>query len=425
MNISLLYARSRALFICSFIFYYLICFVISCFPLDKYTKLPDGQFMLLLLGSQCVCVFIAYYVAQLTAYGRPEVEIMHDGINITWKKNFLLGRKPDRKILYSDIRSHERISGIRGGGYVLMGLADGSKMKLYEGLLLIGKVQGFQHFIDELFDAITLYRNQGKPIARQETPAPVARSFVAPVNNSGVVYHTKNSSNLGAFIGFFAILTVLMCFIVIVITIQVPAGPYENIEEGIIIFGGLAAVIFGMVWLLRKAIVQNIEVEVLSDRINVRYTRQPFFDRNQDRTILLNDIVSYKINAYRVKIFMLYLRDGTKFRASLGEFDKSQEFTMMTDAIIAMIEKRNISPATPLPIVRRKTIYEGTSGMVLLVFFSILILAVIIGIIFFPQQHESSDVFRGLGSAVIGLGFIAHILSQRKKKGKEGQGSGQ
>ena len=150
MNISLLYARSRALFICSFIFYYLICFVISCFPLDKYTKLPDGQFMLLLLGSQCVCVFIAYYVAQLTAYGRPEVEIMHDGINITWKKNFLLGRKPDRKILYSDIRSHERISGIRGGGYVLMGLADGSKMKLYEGLLLIGKVQGFQHFIDDV-----------------------------------------------------------------------------------------------------------------------------------------------------------------------------------------------------------------------------------------------------------------------------------
>ena len=325
MNISLLYARSRTLFVCSFIFYYLICFIISCVELDKYTTLPDGKFMLLLLVGQCACVLIAYYLSQLTSYGRPEVEIMYDGINIVWKKNFIMGRRPDRKILYSDIRSYERIGGTRGGGYILMGLADGSMMKLYEGLLLLGRVQGFPHFINELSDAMALYRNQGKPIVRQEMPALVVKSFIAPVNNSGVVYHTKNTSTLGAIIGFFTLFTILMSFAVLAITVQAPDGPYHEMEEWVIIFGGLAIVLAGMVWLMKKAFVQNIEVEVLSDRINVRYVRHPFFDRNRDRTILLSDIASYKINTYQSSIFTLYLKDGTKFKAAIGVYDKTGE----------------------------------------------------------------------------------------------------
>ncbi len=399
------YVRSRGLFIAGFIFYFLVCFVISRFPLSTYSNLPDGRFGLLVLCTEFVVVFVSYYLAQISSKGMLEVVVMQDGLNLVWKKNFLFQSKPDRKIPFSSITAFERICGIPSGGYVLLRMADGPKMKLRQGLFLIGNVADFDHLINDLSRALERYRDGGVSITAQ----PGIRTFPARAGTEGIVYHAKNTSVLAS---------VIMFFVAWISILWVTFGSIESGANLFVVFGGMAVIILALVYMYRNWIRQKLDVELVGDRIIVRYTYKPFFDRVRDREILLSDILSYKVNNYSGSYLTLYLKDGAKFKTAIGPKDNSDEFTRMSDAIIAVIEKKNTSTSLPTNIVRRKTIYEGSSGMIMAVVFTILILAMIVGIFFSPHEHETKDVIYGIGCIFTGLGFVLHIFSIRRKNKK-------
>ena len=220
------------------------------------------------------------------------------------------------------------------------------------------------------------------------------------------VYITRNTSALGSFILFMMLMLAL--FLPMVIFVASP-----GVVTGIIAVAVAAGLIYGAIHTKQK-----IEITVLQDRLLIRYISKPFFDRVQDREILLSEIASYKTASFQGNFFTLYMKEGPKFRIALSTMNNSDSFAPMTDHIIKVIKERNRDGMAE-PIANKGSIYEGRSGIVLIVIAAAAILAFIYAMIFLPDRHSTADTVRGIGIVVTMLGMIAYIISLRYKKKSE------
>ncbi len=399
MNNRIVYIKSVGWFVAWMIIWFIVGGVLSLIPMGLLVDIPDGWFALLMLVLAILVPLGAYYMAQRAAYGRLNVLVMHDGISIIWEKSFLFHRKPEQKILFDDLAGveHSRL------GYLVLKLKDGSRMTMRWRLPMIGTATGFSDLVDDLSTALPQYDKLNMPKVAPALPnEPLETQHIA-----GTIYKVKNTSALAGLIIFFTIMFLLFLFAIVCVI--------ANANLYVIIIA-LLLLIWGVVYLFRKRIPQRMEVQVLEDRIAVQYTYKPFFDRVADREILIDDIASYRVTSYNGFFFTLYLKNGTRFKAGAGDFDDSSELEKMCDAIIALMDRNNASLEKKIPIVRRKTIYEGTSGLVLAVFLAVCVVAMLIGIIFFPNLHNTSDVVRGVGVIVTALGMLFYIISLRRRK---------
>ncbi len=182
---------------------------------------------------------------------------------------------------------------------------------------------------------------------------------------------------------------------------------------------GIVAIVALMIFLFRY-LQQKILVTTKQDTIQVNYLHTPFFESRADMDISINDIASYKFDSFNGVRFILYLKDGRRFRVAMGSIGNTAVAEQMAQHIIAMITAKQESSvdkgAAPM---RRKTYAEGTTGLVLAIVVIVLMIVMAVAIIFFPQNHNSGDTVRGIGVMATCLAFVLHVFNLRRKAKKE------
>ncbi len=230
------------------------------------------------------------------------------------------------------------------------------------------------------------------------------------MTENGKQYRVKNMSNWSTLI--FIVATLFSIFSSMVISIL--------IDESVLslVIGGAIALV--LIVLLFRYLQQQLEITVGTDTIEVRYIHKPFFDSATDMHIAMDEIASYKLDGFNGIRFILYLRDGRKFKIALGRSAKTKPIEEMAEHIILQIAERqlNSNNANPLPY-RRKTYLEGTSGLILAGLASVLIIVMLYSIFFIKEIHKDSDVIRGVGSIVMCVVFIYRVFSLRKNADHE------
>lgn len=217
-------------------------------------------------------------------------------------------------------------------------------------------------------------------------------------------YHVKNISEFSGFGAIIAIV-VLVAYILIVAAFRI---------NGIIFLCGLPVIVLGIFYFFNNIFIQNITITFLSDGMSVKYLRKSFLSSGLDRDILVADIKSFEEIDYKGQSLTLYLKDGAKFRMSVGALDKANDFLKVRDHIMAIIQSTNLAGERE-PIVRRDNQYEGKRGARLAIVFLVLIAPTVAGIFFFPKQHTTKDVVFAVGYLFTMLSYVVYIISLRKK----------
>ena len=159
------------------------------------------------------------------------------------------------------------------------------------------------------------------------------------------IYITRSTSVLASIVACLILIAGILSAIAIL-----TSGP--GIMTSVISLSIIARMIYGI---MRTQ--QKIEVAVLTDRLVIKYLQKPFFDSVHDREILFTDIMSYKLATFNGNFFTLYIKDGSKFKITLGPLNKTGGFTHITYNIISIIENNNKTGAGPV-IVQKESIYE-------------------------------------------------------------------
>jgi hypothetical protein len=195
-------------------------------------------------------------------------------------------------------------------------------------------------------------------------------------------------------------------------------GPNGNSIKAITFILGLVVAVVLMIYLYRY-LLQKIQVTVGQGCIRIHYLRSPFFASSADMDIVPADIASYKFDNFNGARFILYLKDGRRFRAAVGSVGKTAAIEQMAEHIIALItDKRYTQSSATLPA-RRATYAEGTAGLVWAGAAIGVIIAMGIAIIFFPERHKTSDTVRGIGVMFTCLAFVLHVFNLRRKARKK------
>ncbi len=219
-------------------------------------------------------------------------------------------------------------------------------------------------------------------------------------------YRVSNMSNWSAFC--FVLAAPIMLFLSIKIGVQ-----GRSALSFIVALGASAGI---MVFLFRY-LQQKSLVIVSKDGIKISYLHRPFFDGSDDMYVVWDDIASYKFQHFNGVVFSLYLKNGRRFRASKGGIGDSTSILQMAEHIIAIINERSAKhdsrPETKIK--RRKTIAEGNLGLALAIVSMLLIVAMLIGIFYFPEQHNAGDVMRGMAGIAACFAFIFHVYKLRKR----------
>jgi len=232
-------------------------------------------------------------------------------------------------------------------------------------------------------------------------------------------YRITAISGLGVFFAFLLIMFSMLVLVGTVFGIAISAD-FEIIGITISTLVGTGLVIFFIRLLLTKLLAQKISATLMKDGLDIRYLSKPFFDKVRNTYIHISDIKSYKINSHPAPSLTVTLRNNGRIRFAAPNFGDNSQLSMLTEAFSDMVEKREPATSVLSPITRKKTIYEGTSGIVLATFFIGATLAMLYAIIFMPQAHETKDVIFALGIMLSSTGYVLHIFNLRKKK-KAGQ----
>ena len=182
------------------------------------------------------------------------------------------------------------------------------------------------------------------------------------------------------------------------------------------------AIAVGMMIYLYRYLQQKILVIVGQGSICIRYLRSPFFVSASDMDLVPSDVESYKFDNFNGVRFTLYLKDGRRFRVAVGNVGKTEAIEQMAEHIITLLkDKKYTSAIAAAPPRRRATYAEGTTGLVLAIVVIVAMIAMAIAIIFFPENHSSSDTARGIGVMFTCLAFVLHVFNLRRKARKENE----
>ncbi len=225
-----------------------------------------------------------------------------------------------------------------------------------------------------------------------------------PAAPAPVVYYLKNMSTMALSVGMLIALVVPVLYIL--------AGSVL-VKNGIALLCGLPFLAVLIYYLFKNVLMQKMTVTFLGETMCVKYTSKPFFDKESNRTIAANDILSYETIDYKGKSLTVYLKDGGKFRAAKGEIDQANDFSIVSDRIMAMIAARNAIHSLE-PILKKDNIYEGKRGKRLGIVFIVLICLLLAGIFFFPEQHKTKDVVYAVGCIFMMLSYVVYIFSLTK-----------
>jgi hypothetical protein len=215
-------------------------------------------------------------------------------------------------------------------------------------------------------------------------------------------YQVQNMSNWSIFIFVLAVPLSLLVFVGIGVAVD------GSVFSFII---GIVAVVVFMIFLYQY-LQQKILVTVEGEFIRVNYLRSPFFESTFDLDISPSDIESYKFDNFNGVRFILYLKDGRRFKAVVGSIGKTSAIEQMAEHIIALINSGHYSFANTPPK-RRSTYAEGTKGLVLAIVVTVAMIVMGVAMIFFPQNHSSVDTVRGIGVMCTCLAFVLHPNSAR------------
>lgn len=232
-------------------------------------------------------------------------------------------------------------------------------------------------------------------------------------------YLVQNMPNWNAFL---FVLAAPLCIFVFV-------GFLMVIDQPVISFIVGAGACVGIMIFLFRYLQQKIAVTVAPDFIRINYVRKPFYDSTRNLELTYDDIESYKFDDFNGARFVLYLKNGRRFRAAMGSVGNTAAIREMAEHIIALIENRQHSltnAGTGVAPRRRKTYAEGTTGLVLAIIMIILMIAMGIAIVFFQENHKTSDTVRGIGVMFTCLAFVLHVFNLRRKakKGNEVDAAG-
>jgi hypothetical protein len=238
-----------------------------------------------------------------------------------------------------------------------------------------------------------------------------------PIDQSSLVsadstkeYQVQNMSNWSVFI---FVLAAPLSFALAV-------GIASGFDGGAVMFiAGIAASVLLMIYLYHY-LQQTILVTVGQGSINIHYLRSPFFVSTSDMDLVPEDVESYKYDIFNGARFVLYMKDGRRFRAAVGRIGKTETIEQMSKHIIALITDKHYSPAVTSSLPRRRTTYaEGTTGLVLAILVILIMIAMGIGITFFSENHNTSDTVRGIGIMFPCLAFVLYVFNLRRKARKE------
>lgn len=228
-------------------------------------------------------------------------------------------------------------------------------------------------------------------------------------------YRITTISNFAAFIGFLVIMLGIFTILGIAIAVAVSADP-GTFSIVIILVAGVAFAILFIRFLLTRLLAQKLVVTLMKDGVDVRCLYKPFFDRIGNVYIHISDIKSYQVYSHPAPRLTLMLHKGSKLRFAAPNIGDNSQLALFVNDFAQVLERAAGLKGFENPISRKKTIYEGTSGMVIAIFFMVVSIAMLYAILFMPDAHKTKDVIFGLGVIITGLGYVAHIFSLRKKK---------
>lgn len=234
-------------------------------------------------------------------------------------------------------------------------------------------------------------------------------------------YQVQNMSVGSSLIFAFSAIPSIFLFIGIFIAVD-SVVPHVGFVAGFII--GVAAVVCIMIALYRY-LQRKILVTVGPGSIHIHYLPKPFFASKPDMNIVPADVESYKSDYFNGARFRLYLKNGQSFKVAVGSVSKTQRdaIQQMGEHIVAVVTDRQYShsPATTSepPPRRRATYAEGTKGLVLAIIVIAVMIAMVIAIIFFPENHNTGDTVYGIGAMFGGLAFVLRVFTLRSKAKKE------
>jgi hypothetical protein len=222
-------------------------------------------------------------------------------------------------------------------------------------------------------------------------------------------YEVKNMSNWSAFM-FVLAAPFSMLFAMLI---------GSRLHSAVAFIVAVAAMAGIMIYLFRY-LQQKILVTVGQGAISIRYLHSPFFVPTSNMDIVPGDVASYKFENFNGATFTLYLKDGRRFRAAVGNIGKTEAIVQMADHITTLFTDKQYSPASKgAQPHRRKTYAEGTTGLVLAMVAIAGMIAMGVGIVFFPYNHKTSDTVRGIGVMFTCLAFVLYVFNLRRKAREE------
>jgi hypothetical protein len=223
-------------------------------------------------------------------------------------------------------------------------------------------------------------------------------------------YEVQNMSNWSAFV--FVLAAPLSLFLMVGIALAFGGSVFAFVV-------GITAAVGFMIFLYRY-LQQKILVTVGPGSIHVHYLRSPFFVSVPDMYLSPADVESYKFDEFNGARFVLYLKDGKRFRVAVGSVGKTETIKQMAEHIIALLtDKRYTTSVIGAPPRRRATYAEGTKGLVLAIVVIAAMITMGVAIIFFPENHNTGDTVRGIGGMCTCLAFVLHVFNLRRKARKE------
>ncbi|MBL7691854.1 MAG: hypothetical protein JNM41_09680 [Flavipsychrobacter sp.] len=238
-----------------------------------------------------------------------------------------------------------------------------------------------------------------------------------PNDSIGTEFRVRTVSNLASLVAFFAIMTILIGFMAIVIAIAVKTEMSTLVMIATIIVGMVSA-FFAIRFTLLHVLAQKLMITLSPDSIKISCEYKPFFERRLDDHIAMDEVAAYKVYTHPAPRLKIYLRTGRKLLLAGNNIGDNSQLLSFVNAFAEMAENRKTTQGKAASIIRKKTIYEGASGMALAIFFMVLIGATFYAILFMGP-HKTKDVVFALGYAAMGMGYVFYIFSIRKKKKDE------
>jgi len=176
----------------------------------------------------------------------------------------------------------------------------------------------------------------------------------------------------------------------------------------------------------------QVQLLISDTTIEVKYVRQSLFQKKNDRAFTFADIESYKYQPDKnFDLFKLTLRDHSTiylyhdttfadddFEKLITDFPKlATDYNKKSEKVQSYTSDEKKQSVV---IKREKTLFEGTTGLILAVFATIFI-AVFIFLIIANKIKQSSGIF-GLFASISGATFfLSQFLRYRGKENPERQ----